>query len=218
MRTFAEPDIPGSWDFALPLQAAVCDFAGIGRAVLQSATNAVVQVDQFWYGASTNGVINISNQDQYNFPTNGTPFVFFASAYPSFSDISPPECHYFYILNMDYHRSRYQPDGVYLYCGDRSWFPVTTSNTDLVNWCSNLVHVAQVNANMQSFYELIRDGYRLYPDASRIHRDSMYAFMHCSYFMTTNYMQSIWTDPLLVGRARDWVNMSYQQETKTWLP
>jgi hypothetical protein len=88
----------------------------------------------------------------------------------------------------------------------------------MVNWCSNLVYVAQVTTNRQAFYELIREGYRLHPETSRIHRDSEYAFQYFHYYMTTNFMQQVWSDTNLVGWARSWVNMSYQQETKTWLP
>ena len=69
-----------------------------------------------------------------------------------------------------------------------------------------------------SFGLSIRDGYRLNPATSRIRRDSEYTFQYCSYYMTTNFMYQIWSDTNLVGRARNWVNMEYQQETKTWLP
>jgi len=218
MSALAELDMPGSWTSALPLQAAVSDLVGIGRAVALDATNAVVQVDQLWYGSATNNVVNISNQDQHSFPTNGAPFVFFASRYSSFLELEPPECHFAYIFDMDYHRSRHQPDGVFLYCGDRSWFPVTSESAQMVNWCSNLVYVSQVTTNRQAFYELIRDGYRLNPESSRMHRDSEYAFQYFHYYMSTNFMQQVWSDTNLVGKARVWIRNRYWLETKTGLP
>ena len=100
---------------------------------------------------------------------------------------------------------------------DYSWFPATPENADMTTWCSNLVYVSQVNTNRQAFYELIRDGYRLYPETSRIRRDSLYTFMHINYFMSTNFLRQVWGDTNLVGRSRAWVNMSYQEETREWL-
>ena len=204
-------------DSALPLQAAVCDVAGIGRALSQDDKYTVFQIDQFWYGSVTNNPVRFYTEPAKPFPTNGTAVVFFASKYQSLLSLEPSEFLYSYIFDMDYHRSRYEPDGIYLLSIDRSWFPATEENAAMTTWCSNLVYTSQVNTNHQAFYELIRDGYRLNPEPSRIHRDSYYTFMHLNYFADTNFMQQIWSDTNLVGRARAWVNMSYQQETKTWL-
>ena len=219
LPTFALDEFPYlSLNAALPLQAAVCDVVGIGHALSQDDTNAVFQIDQFWHGSVTNNPVSFKMKNWKPFPTNGTPVVFFASKYQSFLSLEPAEAHFAYIFNMNHHRSRYEPDGLCLFDGDRSWFPAIVENAAMVNWCSNLVYVSQVNTNRQAFYELIRDGYRLNPESSRIHRDSKYTFQYCSYFMSTNFMQQIWSDTNLVGRARDWVNMEFQQETKTWLP
>jgi hypothetical protein len=216
--TTAEIDPPMSWDSALPLQASVCDVAGIGRVLTQNGTNANVQIDLLWYGSVTNNLLCLDTSGDTSLPTNSAPFVLFASQYGTFLNLEPMECRFSYIFDMDYHRTRYEPDGMYLLNGDRSWFPVTPENAQMVNWCSNLVYVAQVTTNRQAFYELIREGYRLHPETSRIHRDSEYAFQYFHYYMTTNFMQQVWSDTNLVGWARSWVNMSYQQETKTWLP
>jgi hypothetical protein len=167
----AELDPPMSWDSALPLQAAVADLAGIGRVLSRSATNAIVQVDTVWYGSETN-TINITCRVQ--FPTNNTPVVFFASEYQSFLDLEPSESRYTYIFDMSYHRSRHEPDGLFLLNGERSWFPVTPESEQMVTWCSNLVYTSQVSVNTNAFYELIRDGYRQNPESSRIRRDSLY--------------------------------------------
>ncbi|MGI5868951.1 MAG: hypothetical protein ACOX9C_05870 [Kiritimatiellia bacterium] len=213
-----DADMPWYMYSPLPLQAAVCDVIGVGRALSQDDKCATFQIDQFWYGGVTNNPVQFHRGGAQPMPTNGTPVVFFASKYQSFLSLQPPECHYTYIFDMDYHRSRYQPDGLCLYDGDRSWFPATAENAAMVNWCSNLVQVSQVNTNRQAFYELIRDGYRLNPESSRMHRDSEYTFMHFHYFNNTNFMKQVWSDTNLVGWARAWVNMSFQGETKTWLP
>jgi hypothetical protein len=202
----------------LPLQAAVCDVIGIGRALRQDNKYATFQIDLLWHGSVTNNPVQFYRGNAQPMPTNGTPIVFFASKYQSFLNLKPSECHYSYIFDMAYHRNRYQPDGLYLYSANRSWFPATGENATMVNWCSNLVHVSQVSTNRQAFYELIRDGYRLNPEPSRMHRDSKYTFMHFHYFNDTNFMKQVWSDTNLVGWARAWVNMSFQGETKAWLP
>ena len=207
-----------SLNAALPLQAAVCDVIGIGHIASQTSTNAVIKVSDYWIGDSGTNTVVVSLTTPSDFAGCNTNFLFFLSKYQSFLELEPSECHFSYILDMDYHRSRYQPDGLYLFDGIRSWIPVVQDTTTLLNWCSNLVYVSQVNTNLQAFYELIRDGYRLNPATSRIRRDSEYTFQYCSYYMTTNFMHQIWSDTNLVGRARNWVNMEYQQETKTWLP
>ncbi|MGI5868949.1 MAG: hypothetical protein ACOX9C_05860 [Kiritimatiellia bacterium] len=203
---------------ALPLQAAVCDVIGIGRALSQDDKYATFQIDQLWYGGVTNNPVQFYRKYAQPLPTNGTPVVFFASKYQSFLSLEPAERRYYYIFNMAWHRDRYQPDGLRLYNPDRSWFPATAENAALVNWCSNLVQVSQVNTNRQAFYELIRDGYRLNPKPSRMNRDSEYTFMHFYCFNDTNFMKQVWSDTNLVGWARAWVNMSFQGLTKTWLP
>jgi hypothetical protein len=209
----------GSMNAALPLQAATCDIAGIASLVEQGRTNATVNVSQYWVGggSGTNLVTMYKNEDAA-FPGGGTNFVFFVSTYLPFLRLHPSDRHFYYIFDMDYNRSLYQPDGSYLWNGDdRSWFPVVPDNAAMVTWCSNLVYVSQVNTNMQAFYELIRDGYKNYPETSRIHRDSKYAFQHAGYYMPTNFMASVWTDTNLVGWARAWLNSEYQQETGSFL-
>lgn len=216
-KTVVGQDTNFQWhlDSALPLQAAVCDVAGVGHLVRQDRTNAFIEVDQLWLGQPTN---NLDITSRALFPTNGSPFVFFATKYQSFLDLEPLQCRFSYIFDMDYHRSRYEPDSMYLLNGNRSWFPVTPENADMVNWCSNLVHVSQVNTNRQAFYELIRDGYRLNPESSRMHLDSRFTFMYFHYFNDTNFMKQVWSDTNLVGWARAEVNNAHFFETKTWLP
>ena len=212
--TRAEIDPPMSWISALPLQAGVCDVAGVGRVLSRNSTNTTIQIDQLWYGSPTNR-LDITSRAQI--PTNDTPVVFFATKYQTFLNLEPSKCRYSYVFDMEYHRSRYDPDGIYLLNGNRSWFPATEENADLTTWCSNLVYVSQVNTNRQAFYELIRDGYRLNPEPSRIHRDSEYTFMYFHYFNDTNFMQQVWSDTNLVGWARKWIGNRYWLETKTWL-
>ncbi len=205
------------WDSALPLQAATSDLTGVGHAISQSETSLVFKIDQLWFGNVTNDTVTFNTSYLGPLPTNGCHVIFFASKRQSFLSLKT-ELHYSWIFNMQEYRSTNAPDGLHFFALDRSWFPVTTENEAMVNWSSNLVHSAQVTTNRQAFYELIRDGYRLHPESSRIHRDSEYTFMYSGLFMSTDFMSQIWTDTKLLGRARSWVNMSYQQKTQTWLP
>ena len=212
------PDPFGSWDSALPLQAGVSDVIGVGSLVSQAETNALVHVSYYWLGNPQTNTLSVHTADDEILPTGGTNFVFFLSKYASFGNLEPIECRYSYLFDMDYHRSRYQPDSLYFLNGSRSWIIVAPENSALINWCSNLVYVSQVNTNLQAFYELIRDGYRLYPDTSRIHRDAKYAFQKSGYYMPTNFMRQVWSDTNLTGWARALLNMEYQQETGSSLP
>ncbi|NLB68618.1 MAG: hypothetical protein GX804_02880 [Lentisphaerae bacterium] len=204
-------------DSALPLQAAVCDIAGIGHAVEQDEKYVTVQIDHFWFGSVTNNPVRLYREYAEPLPTNGIPVIFFASKYQSFLSLEPTESRFSYIFDMDYHRSRHEPDGVYFLNIDSSWFPATPENAAITTWCSNLVYVSQVNTNRQAFYELIRDGYRLNPPSSRIHRDSEYAFQYFHYYNDTNFMRQVWSDTNLVGWARGWIKNRYWLETRTWL-
>ena len=217
LNLLGEQDPPQSWNSALPLQAAVCDVIGIGDVVTQENSRVLLNIDQFWYGSVSNNPAVFRGAYGTPMPTNGTPIVFFASNYQSFLSLEPPECHFSYIFDMDSHRSRYEPDGLYLYDGDRSWFPATPENADMTTWCSNLVYVSQVNTNRQAFYELIRDGYRLNLDTTRIYRDSEYAFQYFHYYNDTNFMRRVWADTNLVGWARRWINNRFWLETREWL-
>jgi len=215
--TKVEIDLPMSWSSALPLQAAVCDVVGIGRLVLQHPTNAIVDVMQYWIGGAQTNRLSFHTVEHEKLPGGGTNFVFFLSRYGSFANLEPIECRYTYIFDMNCHRSRYEPDSLFLLNGNRSWFPAIEENAAMTAWCSNLVYTSQVNTNRQAFYELIRDGYRLNPEPSRIHRDSEYTFMYFHYFNDTNFMQQVWSDTNLVGWARKWIGNRYWLETKTWL-
>jgi len=215
----AEQEMHLEWDSGLPLQAAVCDIVGIGKVVSLNNATSIVEIAQFWTESLSTNIVAVEMLVDDAFPTNNASFVFFLSRYSTFANLEPIECRFSYIFDMEHHTKQNEPEKTpFLLNGNRSWFPVTTENEAMVIWSSNLVHAAQVTINRQAFYELIRDGYRLHPENSRIHRDSEYTFMYFGLFMSTDFMSQIWTDIKLLGRARSWVNMSYQQKTQTWLP
>ena len=210
-------DDPFTWmSSSIPLQAAVCDIAGIGIVSANDGTGVVVSVSTYWLGNPGSNTLYITRADVL--PPSGTdPIVFFASRYMSFLELAPPESHYTYIFDMDYHRQRFSPDGLFFNYGKRSWFPAVSSNENLTAFASNLVYVAQVNTNQMAFYEIIRDGYRTNSPTSRIYRDSFSTFQESGAWMSTNFMEQIWADPLLTGKIRDWVNNNYEKATGRWL-
>ena len=210
----------------LPLQAAVSDVIGIGTPVARTEDNLLVQVSQCWFSDVQTNRINVPFPRDVAFSDGITNFLFFlARPLPSEKGVQiaeptePTRSRYSYMFEMEGARSQYLPDDPYsLLNGIYSWIPVTTNNADLINWCSNLVHSSQVSPNLQTFYELLRDGYRLNPESSRIHRESRYALDFAPYFMTTNFMRQVWeSDTNLIGWARADVNNAFYMKTRTFM-
>ena len=201
----------------LPLQAGVCDIVGIGVVTNSTVNSISLTVENFWIGNPGSNTLTISTDNAIP-PVTNTPIVFFATKYSSFLSLEPWQSRFTYIFDMEYHRQRFQPDGLYLYDSGLSWFPATAANAELVSFASNLVHAAQMTTNKMEFYTIIRDGFRLYPETSRIHRDSETLFDYCSYWGGTNFMKQIWSDTLLPMRLRGTLQTSYRLQTDDTLP
>ena len=220
--SFALCDAPEhylDWVSALPLQAAVCDVIGIGALESQTSTSALINVSQFWLGNPQTNIIDVSvSQSGVVLPSEGTNFLFFISTHSKIGRAEPLEMRFTCMFRMDAFRSKFPADSMYLLSGNRSWILATDDNAGLINWCSNLVQTSQINPDMYAFYELIRDGHRLHPPSSRIHRDSIYAFRKSHHYMPTNFMQQVWSDTNLTGWARAWINNTYRFETGSFLP
>jgi len=206
----------------LPLQAAVCDIVGVG-VVTDISTNqwgdiAHLSVDNYWIGNPGSNTLSVSANRSALTVTN-TPIVFFATSYtlPSYY-YSVSEARLSLLFEMPEYRQSRQPREPWFYDNERSWFYVTPENADLVAFASNLVNTAQISTNRLAYYELIRDGFRLSSPESRIHIDSEVTFIGCKYWMPTNFMYQIWSDPLLPDRLGDMVNNYYKLETGHWLP
>ena len=204
-------------DNALPLQAGVCDVIGIGEFAPQSSTNALITVSQYWFGNQQTNILDVRISENDTFPTEGTDFLFFLSAYPEIKNLELPRQRFMHMFAMEQVRSKFQPGGLYLLNDSRSLIPVTDDNAATISWCSNLVQTTQINKNMQAFYELIRDGYRFNVPASKMHRDSEYSFQYARHYMPTNFMWEIWSDTNLINWARFWINNSYKLKTGTSL-
>ena len=162
----------------------------------------------------------------YVFPEGTTNFLFFLTKkmpntlYVPLEERTDPRWNLnSYMFKMNEARSQYQPDDpLTLHAGIYSWIPVTTNDTALINWCSNLVHSSQISPNLQAFYELLRDGYRLNPETSRIHQESMNAFDFAVDFMSTNFIRQVLiSDTNLTGWARANVNNAHWMLTRTFI-
>lgn len=202
---------------SLPLQAGVCDIVGTGIVTGNNTNGITINVENYWVGNPGSNTLEIQ-MFSFKPPVTNTPIVFLASRYSSFFALEPEACRYSYIFDMNYHRNRNQPDGLWLFENEYSWFPIVPTNTALVAFASNLVYAAQITANTNRFYEIIRDGYRDNPPTSRIHKDSAWTFQNCRYFMPTNFMRQIWNDDLLTNEIRSDVNNAYRLETGIFLP
>ena len=203
---------------SLPMQAAVADVAGIGVVTHNNGTSVVVSVNTYWVGNPGNtNCLHITGGDTLP-PVTNTPIVLLASLYSGFVKVDPPMCKFAYIFDKSDIANRYAADGLFLVSDEHSWFNASAINFAEVAFTSNLVFAAQVSPSMQAFYELIRDGYRLYPKSSRIHTDSLAAFDLCEYYMPTNFMISLWGDPLLTNIVRDCVANGYWIKTGSFPP
>jgi hypothetical protein len=211
----------------LPIQAAVADVAGIGTLGARTETNILINVTQHWFSVVQTNIISVPFPSALDLPGGTTNYMFFLTRprlrkdqTPIGGHTEPARTRYSYMFDMEEFRAMQQPDDpLYLLNGVYSWIPVTEENAALVNWCSNLVYSSQVSLNLQTFYELIRDGYQLNPETSRIYRESMHSFMRAVYFMPTNFMQQVWeTDTNLIGKARADVNNAYWMKTRTFMP
>ena len=205
----------------LPLQAAVCDIIGIGT-VTDISTNqwtevAHLSVSNYWIGDPGSNTLSISANNLL-LPVSSTQIVFFATSYvlPHAPYIS--EYRFSLLLKMPEYRQGRQAREPWLYDDERSWFYATPENASLVAFASNLVVAAQISTNRMVYYELVRDGFRLNSSESRMHIDSKVAFISCRYWMPTNFMQQIWSDPLLPNEPRADVNNSFMMRTGHWLP
>jgi hypothetical protein len=196
-------------DSALPLLAAVCDVIGVGEVESKTGTNAIINVSQLWLGDPQQVRLDVRLDDE-ELPETGTQFLFFLSKHPQLNTIEPQVRRFEFMFNSAA-RGRLQTGGLYFLGGGRAVVPATPENSELIHWSSNLVQTSQINPDMQAFYELIRDGYRLNPPASRAHWDSEYAFKHCGYYMQTNFIDQARSDTQLIGFARGGLMREYRR-------
>ena len=200
---------------ALPLQAGTCDIIGVGRVTNSWNDGITLSVDNYWYGDPGSNSLSVAMHG-YHPPVTNTPLVFFLSKYSSFLAVEPETLRYFLIFKMNDYRPDFRADGLWFLNNRTSWFHVNETNASMVTYASNLVHAVQ-SSNTNQFYQIIRDGLRFNPPDSRIYKDSELAFTFSKYYMTTNFMQQIWADPLLPMPARAWVKMNYRDATRLWL-
>ena len=200
----------------LPLQAATSDIIGVGRVTNAWEHGIVLSVDNYWHGDPDSNSLSIAMKS-FQPPVANAPIVFFLSTHSKFFGFVPATFRYYNMLNTGLLESLYEPDGLWFFDNKRSWFNINETNAAMVAFSSNLVHAAKSN-NTNLFYEVMRDGIRSAPPESRIHRDSQATFVFCHHYMSTNFMQQIWSDPLMPEPVRAWINTGFYNKTQTWLP
>ena len=192
-------------DNALPFIAAMCDIIGIGEVDSKTDTNALINVSELWLGDPQQNRLNVSLEGE-DLPENGMKFLFFLSKHPQIGMLEPVEMRLEFMFRPE-SRSQLKSSDIYFLGGNHAVVPATPANSALISWCSNLVQSSQINLNVRTFYELLRDGHRLSPPSSRMYRDSENAFQTSErYLMPTVFMQQIWADTNLTDWARSILN------------
>jgi len=187
----------------LPLLAGICETIGVGRVTNTWANGegVYIAVENYWRGNP--GVDTLSVPIKvHQPPVSDTPLVFLLLSRSNYARYNLGDDYgYTYIFNENNLKIKPILAESYKFLrDDRSWFHVNDTNANLVAFASNLV-VAVTSSNTNMFYEVIRDGYRLNPVNSRIHEDSYFAFGKCNRYFTTNFMEQVLSDPLLIGEA-----------------
>ena len=201
----------------IPLLAGICDIIGVGYVTGTWIDNEkyeqgiIVEFDDYWRG---NPGTNVFTAFMYTneFQVTSDQMVFFMSirGYNNSNDWHR-ERGYSYIFKREV-LPEYKP---WFFGRERSMFPA--SDTNLVNFTTNLIHAVDTN-NTNLFYEIIRDGYNLNPEGSRIYNDSWITFDYCDKYFTTNFMvETMWWDPLLQRHPRGSLINNYHSKTWIWL-
>ena len=218
---------------SIPIQAGICDYIGVGRVTntwpiadwLEKDNVINIAVDNWWHGDTGNDNITVY-MIKNDPPPKNIPLLFFVSKdYGTMFRVEQPTGYmlFQYVFGGDSHEPTFRPLRInskktVFFNDDESWFHINEENTGFITFASNLVFAAK-SQNTNEFYKIIRDGYRLNPQDSRISEDSLFALENWNFYMSTNFIQEIWSDPLLEGEARQRIRDGNQRSyRRTLLP
>jgi hypothetical protein len=148
----------------LPVQAYLCDLAGVGVVVESKPTWFNIAISNVWFGTPTGNVMRIEVLDSSP-PVTNAPIVFLATTNLFFkADIIDPIrsiCSWSFLTNRTVHIS-YENNYTNAFSGwnligDKlSWFYTSEASGATLIYASNLVYKACVQKNHESVYEYLR--------------------------------------------------------------
>lgn len=192
-------------EISIPRLSWMSDVVGIGRITNAFNTGKYkwdgsfveLAVDTYWRGDPGTNHFKLFTEDEVQPPVSNTPMVFFLTKYGSMRGLSESKAIIWSqttFRDMDYFRSVEIQNGYWLMFDAHSWFHINENNTDVVNFASNLVYAAN-SCDTNSFYRIIRDGYKDAPLTSRIYSDSYGMLINAPRYFDTNFVQNvIWKD------------------------
>jgi len=199
----------------IPILAGLCDIVGVGRItnVWENGRGVYFSVDSYWRGNPGTDALSVFADTNFMILSDSPMVFFICERYTMTTNDWSRDYGYPQIFERQRlpfydegheQKMRFLEDGLSLF---------SANDTNLVNFATNLVVAVDTN-NTNMFYEIIRDGYNMYPTNSRIHEDSFYTFWFYTEHFTTNFMVEVmWWDPLLQEMPRGFLINQYRRKT-----
>jgi hypothetical protein len=204
-----------------PVQAYLCDIAGVGVVVESQPTWFNIAVSNVWFGTATGNVMRIEVVDSSP-PVTNAPIVFLAATNEFFKgeifDSISYLCSWSFLTNRTVHSSvinnytnaftRWNLIGDQL-----SWFYVTEDNGATFAYVSNLVFKARVQQNHEAVYEYMRTQADTNAAPTRkIWIDARFTFINWACSGPNSFRHKMIDDPLLPFCIRKWGNFYLSEE------
>jgi len=204
-----------------PVQAYLCDIAGIGVVIESQPTWFNIAISNVWFGVATGDVMRIEVVDSSP-PVTNTPIVFLAATNELFkSGITDPLnalCSWSFLTNRtvsSYYENNYTNafSGWNLIGDKLSWFYTNEENGATLEYTSNLVYKARVQRNVDAVYEYLRGQANTNTTLSRtIWRDARFTFINLSRGGPNSFCRKIMDDPLMPIYIKHLAAIYYEAE------
>jgi hypothetical protein len=205
----------------MPVQAYLCDIAGVGVVVESQPTWFNIAISNVWFGTATGNVMRIEVVDSSP-PVTNAPIVFLAATNEFFKGgvIDPINslCSWSFMTNRTAHPAieNYYTNAFsnWNLIGDKlSWFYTSNDNGATLLYTSNLVHKARVQQNHEAVYDYLREQSNTNSALSRkVWIDARFTFGNLSRSGPNSFRQKVINDPLVPIYIRHLVGIFYDAE------
>jgi hypothetical protein len=205
----------------LPVQAYLCDLAGVGVVVESKPTWFNIAISNVWFGTPTGNVMRIEVLDSSP-PVTNAPIVFLAATNSYFkANVVDPiclTCSWSFLTNRtaDMAKANYYTNAFsgWNLIGDKlSWFYVNEDNGETLGYVSNLVYEARIQQNHENVYAYLRAQADTNSAPSRkIWIDARFTFINLSRGGPNSFRKKVINDPLMPIYIRHLVAIFYDAE------